>query len=77
MEHYPKDVTTDITSATNNDFIYVKRKKKKHRVYVVETKYVEFYSKGRKKKEDWVELGSKDLDIRDIAERGERRRRGG
>lgn len=76
LEHYPKDVTTDITSATNNDFIYVKRKKK-HRVYVVETKYVEFYSKGRKKKEDWVESGSKDLDIRDIAERGERRRRGG
>lgn len=75
LEHYPKDVTTDITSATNNDFIYVKRKKK-HRVYVVETKYVEFYSKGRKKKEDWVESGSKDLDIRDIAERGERRRRG-
>lgn len=28
LEHYPKDVTTDITSATNNDFIYVKRKKK-------------------------------------------------
>lgn len=52
------------------------KRKKKHRVYVVETKYVEFYSKGRKKKEDWVESGSKDLDIRDIAEGGERRRRG-
>lgn len=33
---------------TNNDFIYVKRKKK-HRVYVVETKYVEFYSKKKKR----------------------------
>lgn len=47
LEHYPKDVTTDITSATNNDFIYVKRKKK-HRVYVVETKY--FIRKEEKKK---------------------------